>query len=364
MSMFAKRALPDGYTQVEYLESTGTQWINTGLTTGTGVQEFVTEAQIAWTTVSAKRQLSGANNSQWIGANGNVWDVGAAPFEVGKFYQAKNVCSFKDGVRTQTLYVDGELMGSSTAAVTFLNDNQQLIFNIASGTNNATIYTTYSCLARVASWKLTRDGVLIFDGVPCYRNGDGEMGMYDLVSETFLINGGSGKFMVGKIVVEDGALSELLITDRAATDVNEAATLAEAIKVGTATAEQVQQYLTGTNKGAYGVPDLNRVEAAVIYMCDKLRNFGYTLVLATVTDWSKEQLPTPRDFERYFANIAAIRAVLEAYKKSPPVPSSDISKFGYVEANAVEQILADTEELLNRIAESWFFLNDIYSGEV
>lgn len=155
-----------------------------------------------------------------------------------------------------------------------------------------------------------------------------------------------------------------LIYDRTATDVSEVVALAEAIKAGVASPEQVQQYLSGTNKGAYGVSDLNRVETAVIYICEKLRNFGYTLVLTTVTDWSKEQLPAPRDFERYFANIAAIRAVLEAHKKSPPVPSSDIAKFGYVEANAVEQILVDTEELLNRIAESWFFLNDIYSGEV
>ena len=364
MSIFEKRALPEGYTQVEYLESTGTQWINTGLTTGTGVQEFITEAQIAWSTVSTKRQLSGANNSQWIGANGGVWDIGAAPFDVGKFYQAKNICSLKDGVRTQTLYVDGKLMGSTSATVTSLNDNQQLIFNIASGTNNSTIYTTYSCSARISSWKLTRNGTLIFDGVPCYRNGDGEVGMYDLVNERFLANGGTGAFIVGNVVVEDGALSEILITDRTAVDVDEVAALAEAIKVGTATAGQIQQYLNGVNKGAYGVSDLIRVETAMGYICDRLRDFGYPLVLLAVGEWSKDRLPTADDFNHYFANIAAIRAVLAEHKNSPPVPSSDISVFGYAEANAVEQILADMEELLNRIAAAWFYSNDIYSGEV
>jgi hypothetical protein len=155
-----------------------------------------------------------------------------------------------------------------------------------------------------------------------------------------------------------------LIYNRTAPDVEAVAALAEAIKMGTATAEQVQQYLTGVNKGAYGVSDLERVETAVVYIRDRLRDFGYFLALTTVGGWSKERLPTPDDFSRYFANIAAIRAVLTEHKNSPPVPFSDISAFGYAEANAVEQILVDMEELLNRIAKAWFYSNDIYSGEV
>lgn len=155
-----------------------------------------------------------------------------------------------------------------------------------------------------------------------------------------------------------------LIYNRTSVDVEEIAALAEAIKAGTATAEQVQQYLNGINKGAYGVSDLNRVETAVAYIRDRLRDFGYPISLSTVGEWSKERLPTSDDFNQYFANIAAIRAMLAEHKNSPPVPSSDISGFGYAEANAVEQILVDMEEILNRIATAWFYSNDIYSGEV
>lgn len=155
-----------------------------------------------------------------------------------------------------------------------------------------------------------------------------------------------------------------LIYNRTATDVEELARLAEAIKAGTATSAQAQQYLNGVNKGAYGVSDLVRVENAVVYIRDRLQEFGYRVDLEIVGKWSKEYLPTQDDFRRYFNNIAIIRATLEEHKNSPPVPSSDISLFGYAEANAVEKILVDMEDLLNRIAAAWFYSNDIYSGEV
>ena len=45
-----------------------------------------------------------------------------------------------------------------------------------------------------------KDGNLIRDMVPCYRRSDGEIGMYDRVSQTLFTNAGSGIFTKGPSV--------------------------------------------------------------------------------------------------------------------------------------------------------------------
>ena len=42
-----------------------------------------------------------------------------------------------------------------------------------------------------------RYGFLIYDFIPCYRKSDNVAGMYDLVSEQFFTNVGTGEFIVG-----------------------------------------------------------------------------------------------------------------------------------------------------------------------
>lgn len=153
-----------------------------------------------------------------------------------------------------------------------------------------------------------------------------------------------------------------LITDRTQADVDYCAELKAKGWHGMSDAEKSEWQ--ASMKGAYNYTDLNRVEAAAAYISERVRDFGYSLDLVTHVTWSRENLPTNVDFERYFENIAKIRALLAEHKASPPTPSADISTFGYEEANHVEQILLDMEDLLNRIAAVWLFSNDIYCGEV
>ncbi len=153
-----------------------------------------------------------------------------------------------------------------------------------------------------------------------------------------------------------------LITDRTQVDVAYCAQLKAKGWHGMSDVEKNEWH--ASMKGAYNHTDLNRVEAAAAYINERIRDFGYSLDLVTHVTWSRENLPSSEDFERYFENIEKIRALLEEHKSSPPTPSADISMFGYEEANHVEQILLDMEDLLNRIAAAWLFSNDIYSGEV
>lgn len=154
-----------------------------------------------------------------------------------------------------------------------------------------------------------------------------------------------------------------LITDRTEQDVETVKQLAEAIKAGTATEEQVQQYLNVHQKGAYTYEDLNRVETAVAYIANRLREFGYRYELQTVETWTMADKPNEVDFERYLGNVARLRSAVIVWASTPEAPDS-MAGFDVNKANALEQILQDVDRILNHIRDAWFFLGDLYTGEV
>ena len=63
------------------------------------------------------------------------------------------------------------------------------LFKIHAGTN--------SFIGKIYSVLLKKDDTIIADLVPCYRKADGEIGMYDIVSNTFFTNIGTGTFTKG-----------------------------------------------------------------------------------------------------------------------------------------------------------------------
>ena len=156
---------------------------------------------------------------------------------------------------------------------------------------------------------------------------------------------------------------ENLITDRSSTDVEAVKDLAEAIKHGTATEEQVQEYLTVHQKGAYTYEDLNRVESAVVYVSNRLKEFGYGTDIRPVATWSVEDKPNQEDFDRYLWNIAQIRSAITVFRSTPATPDSMVV-FDVTKANALEQILVDVDQILDNIQAAWFFLGDLYTGEI
>lgn len=154
-----------------------------------------------------------------------------------------------------------------------------------------------------------------------------------------------------------------LITDRTAADVEAIANLSDSIKAGTATANEVRQYLNEINKGAYTYRDLNRVEEAVLYVATRLKEYGYLDLLPVVESWSVEDKPNADDFERYLGNVRQIHDAVAVWASTPNAPT-DMVGFDFTKANALEQILVDVDQILNLVKEAWFFSGDLYSAEV
>lgn len=100
------------------------------------------------------------------------------------------------------------------ADATFKNGDQQIVLNGVSGSSNKTgtadgTATFYifgrnnsgsignQTVMRFYYLQIYMDGVLVRDYVPCYRKADSVIGMYDLVTNSFFTNAGSGTFEKG-----------------------------------------------------------------------------------------------------------------------------------------------------------------------
>lgn len=152
-----------------------------------------------------------------------------------------------------------------------------------------------------------------------------------------------------------------LITDRTQADVDRVRQLAQK-GFRNMTADEKTEWLNGL-KGAYNASDLNRVGAAVAYVAGRLTGYGYAVSVDPRQDWQVTDIPTQESMTAYLADVATLRAALTVAADTPEVPE-DMERLTWQEANDIEKILVDVDELLTRMAAAWFYSGELYAGEV
>ena len=116
-------------------------------------------------------------------------------------------------------------------------------------------------------------------------------------------------------------------------------------------------------KGAYNYVDMNRVESAVAFVANRLGELGYFVSPEVKATWSITDHPTKADMNRYFGNIALLRAVLPLYQTTPKAPTTS-KKMDYLVANDIEKILSDIDRQIATINQSWYYAGDVFTGEI
>lgn len=196
-----QRNLPVGYTQVEYIESTGTQLIDTGIN-GTQITRFVVKGTCAPT--------SGGNNSQLLGGtNSSAYTFFGCRVTVGTPYWYCRDASGGLGAPSHLSIIDCTI-NSTTSQTGTLKDlvtgttegfislassdwgfpDENLLLFGGDSTRRSTDVTCYSL-------QLYTSSGLVRNLIPCRRNSDSVLGMYDTVTGTFLTNQGTGTFTAG-----------------------------------------------------------------------------------------------------------------------------------------------------------------------
>lgn len=189
------KGLPEGYTKLDYIETTGSGDSNSG---GSGQYintEFVPNqdsrivCEIMWmggmhgfgarSSVSNKNFSARVISDRWQFGYGNGVTTGTA--------SAKQNWQVVD-INKNQLFVDGEL-SAERAYVEF-----KCVYPAAIGAIRASaVYFGSACYR---SCQIYDDGVLVRDFVPCL-NPEGKPGMYDTLNAKFYGNAGTGEFLVG-----------------------------------------------------------------------------------------------------------------------------------------------------------------------
>ena len=184
--------LPDGYTQLEYIESTGTQYIDTGLG---GSSDYITTV-IALATgngIAVFGSNGGNGFSLTLNLNGVCYwrSIGIRYDSQGiditkpcKYVCANRSFYINDTAVTATLTDSGFITGSKTVLLFGTNREE--------GEPNLSASKIYKYEVKSAS-----SGAVLINFVPAKRNSDGAIGMYDLVTNSFFENGGTGTFIAG-----------------------------------------------------------------------------------------------------------------------------------------------------------------------
>lgn len=350
--------LPIGYIEVEYIEGTGTQYIDTGFSTAaTPVKYHIVYEHDTVLSVAGffgARESSPSRDSGWahITSSGSLaLYVGTTSAAIGKqSVGSVNDLTIEITSATEYSYSYNGTVGNMKYSGDRSASIPQYLFAVNSGG-----LARWQCAIKVYAFSITENGNLARNFVPC-KNADGEVGMYDTVTATFFGNAGSGVFIAGDIV-----MSQWMITDRTQQDVDRAKFLATK-DWHDMTEEERAEWLSPM-KGTYNYTDLNRVETAVQYLTGELNKYGYLSTRPTTRSWSMTDLPSEADFERYLNNVVLIRNALTVWKTTPSVPT-DMKRFDHNKANDLEQILVDVDRLLNYMKDAWFYAGDLYLAEV
>ena len=184
-----KQGLPDGYTQVEYLQSTGTQYIDTGYYPNQN-----TKFEISGTQANADSALFGLSAVFYCFDNGRdatfygfCGNTGSFNFAIGGTPVVLTM-SASDGI-----VINGTKYADLTAGSTTANYSMALFGRM----NNATGVVEKLGAHKINYAKIYDNNVLVRNFIPAKRNSDNVVGMYDTVSQTFFTNAGTGTFTAG-----------------------------------------------------------------------------------------------------------------------------------------------------------------------
>jgi len=202
----AEGGLPAEYQQVEYIEATQN---NTYINTGRKVLSNNITATLKLLKVSTSGNdmtiLGNQDNSTYrfvFGTYNGNWYLYN---RTANSSYANATTAYEYNVTDITIEINSNqkritkngIVGGWYSAAPITNNNRNLVLFRTAVLEDGFVYQYYG---RLYYFDYSEDGLLIFKMYPCYRKSDNKPGMYDIVTDTFFTNAGSGEFTVGNPV--------------------------------------------------------------------------------------------------------------------------------------------------------------------
>ena len=184
--------LNKNYIELEYIQTSGTQYIDTGIT-------------VSHHQVQTKMQMTTLNNNTFLFGS-NYYHIGC--------YSNNMVSAFYSGNQEISLKTDSYLLNENT--IIFNDSQHRVIINNETLRSDFLDYTPNRTIqilrrnglggvstAKVWYFKVIDNstGELLRDMIPVKRKSDNEICMYDKISEQYFTNQGTGTFVAGPEVI-------------------------------------------------------------------------------------------------------------------------------------------------------------------
>lgn len=188
--------VPDGYRKVEYLESSGTQYID--------IQTYIDREFTVKTSIEYKNTINDVSPFGFLMTENSVAGRRFAFFTnssdlfvgIGSSSSQVSYSQFPSLLNTKRQIIGGEY-GFSVDGQDFLANNANIdwketfTFRLFGRYSNGTYVKTFK--GKIYYFIVPRQ----FHLIPVVRNSDDKPGMYDLVNDVFYTNAGTGEFTYG-----------------------------------------------------------------------------------------------------------------------------------------------------------------------
>ena len=190
-----KSRLPSAYQEVEYIESTGNQYILLGLPAARS--DLVgTELEAKFSSQRTNRTTeiicAFSTEGSWFGlSSSGYYTNGATNFPVSMDMSEHTIVIYIESASRNVYILDGEYTTERFISSLARREEGWLF----GGFYGDMKWYSYSRIFYAVH--RDKEGNILAKFIPCYRKSDGEIGMYDLVSNTFFTNQGTGTFLKG-----------------------------------------------------------------------------------------------------------------------------------------------------------------------
>lgn len=408
-------------TKLEYIQSSGTQFIDTGFKPNQDTG-FEADFEVIAYDASALCVFGSRNSAdvryELFARNDDKYQV---YYNTSFYYQLPTIIN-RHSLTMQKNVINLDGISYNASYSTFQINYSFGLFTI----NNAGTWDSRIPFMRLYSAKLYDNGTLVRNFIPCQTT-SGEIGLWDDVNSVFYGNAGTGTFESGPEVgvatpenfrlssstettatlawsAVDGATGYNLYKNGALITTLTDTSYTDTVQVFSSTVYAVTAYnddgeseattltyyaapenpilylvtdrtsadvTAGNEKGTYRASDLNRVGAAMNFVADRLRAVGYDPHISPKTDWKDDDWVAPADEAAYLGDLAELRKQFALLYSTPEVPPRILATgintndgLTHTWANDIEKILEDIDLLLTNAQMAWFYSGELFSGEV
>ena len=197
--------LPSEYTQVDYIEVHHAEYIDTGYYPNSNTR---IESEFQYTdTMPRQMRIFGNSYEETDGLSSSMYINGGGKFawacqnNTGNWKATTlnadtNKHKFIMDMKNDKIYIDDYVENITT---THTNPALNSLLLFAYRQNNV-VNTSSLAYGKNYSTKIYDNDVLVRDFIPCYRNSDNVVGLYDLVNDVFYTNQGTGAFTYGQAI--------------------------------------------------------------------------------------------------------------------------------------------------------------------